>query len=176
MNNIAINTLNYTGIVTLSQYIGNKKIKLAQMHNTGGTSLFNFLANCLAGNFTSAKTNWPTKIKILERTAEDENTQNYEYRSVTGFIFLRSAPEVLDNSLGECRVRYSFMIPRDLLESIPSIDTLGLGLYTNNAVESEPGNFAAFCAFGPDLLLDSGDLLNASLLVDWELVITNSSK
>ena len=67
MKNTAINTLNYTGIVSLSQCIGNRKIKIAQMHNTGGASLFNFLANCLIGNFTTAKINYPTKIKLINR-------------------------------------------------------------------------------------------------------------
>ena len=59
MKNTAINTLKYTGIVTLSQYIGSKKRQIARMHNEGGDALFRFLANCLAGDFTTAKLTMP---------------------------------------------------------------------------------------------------------------------
>ena len=170
MKNTAINTLKYTGIVTLSQYIGSKKIRVAQGHNTGGTSLFNFLASCLAGNFSYAETNWPTKIKVLSRTevVGDENTFNYS--SASGFIFLRTAPEILASSSGDCRVRYSFTVPRDIVEYLNNNGTLGLGLYTNNAAEDEPDKFAAFC----ELNISNGSLVNSALLVDWELKITNS--
>ena len=171
MKNMAINTLNYTGIVTLSQYVENKKITLAQVHNTGGTSLFNFLANCLAGHFQYTRVNWPTKIKLLTRYGDNNS---YTYSSVSGFIFLRTAPEVIEKDTRECRVRYSFMIPRDLLENITDFGHLGLGLYTHGTAENEPENFAAFCELGPDLKLDKSELISASLLVDWDIVIANA--
>lgn len=170
MKNVAINNLTYTGVVTLSQYVGNKKIQIAKANNTGGTSLFKFLANCLVGDFTYAKASCPTKIKLLNRYVVENG---FEYESFSGFIFKRGV-EVIEDNVGECRVRYSFMIPRDLLENITSITTLGLGLYANGVPESEPENFAAFCALGDaGLELTRAELTNASLLVDWELVISN---
>ena len=171
MNNRAVNTLSYTGIVTLSRYKGNKKIKIAQLHNSGGSSLFNFLADCLIGAFS--KNGYPTKIKLLNREPREDET--YEYSSVSGFIFKRTLPKKIEDPTGGCRVRYSFMIPRDLLENIPGISTLGLGLYAGSAQENEPENFAAFCALGDDLNLSRAELTNASLLVDWDLVITNKT-
>jgi hypothetical protein len=173
MKNTAINTLNYTGIVSLSQYVGKKKIKIAQMHNTGGESLFNFLANCLTGNFDSAKVSYPTKIKLIYRELLDNKNNIYEYSSASGFIFVRRV-EAVETNPGECRVKYSFMIPRDLLDNITSIDTLGLGLYSHSALESEPERFIAFCAFN-GLDISRNELTNATLLVDWELVIANTS-
>lgn len=170
--NIATNSLSYTGIVTLSQYVGKKKIKIAKLHNSGGSPLFSFLANCLAGNFMTVRGNWPTKIKVLERIVEDEKEQQYTYNSISGFIFLRTVPEIDASNLGESRVRYSFMIPRDLVENITNRSNVGLGLYTNSTPESEPENFAAFCSVGDTL---SGELDNSSLLVDWELVISNAN-
>lgn len=177
MKNKAINTLGYTGIVTLSQYNGSKKIQLAQIHNTGGASLFTFLANCLIGDFTYAKTNWPTKIKILERVALDESAteKRYDYYSASGFIFLRTTPEIIQNNLNECRVRYSFMVPRDLLENVNSSGDFGLGLYTHSASESSPEDFAAYCSLSNDLNVSMSELATASLLVDWELVIANNN-
>jgi hypothetical protein len=174
MKNVAINTISYTGIVTLSKYIGDKKIQIAQFHNTGNTSLFDFLANCLAGDFTLAKVNRPTKIKLLRRRGQ--NISDYYYTSATPFIFLRTPP-VPSSTAGESRVRFSFMIPRDIVESLSygdaSNDILGLGLYANSVedVESESGNFMAFCSLDT---LDRASLVNVFLVVDWELVITNT--
>ena len=65
MKNTALNTLNYTGIVTLSQYVGKTKLQIAQFHNTGNTSLFSFLANCLAGEFDKVKSHTPTLVKVI---------------------------------------------------------------------------------------------------------------
>ena len=181
MKNIATNTLSYTGIVTLSQYVGTKKIELAQIHNTGGSSLFSFLADCLRGNFDYAKANYPAKIKLLEQEVIDVDSHKYNYNSLSGFIFLRTPPESGAASEGElgsgqCRVKYSFMIPRDLLEIIMdgTSTNLGLGLYSRGAVESEPENFAAFCLL-KELSLSRNNLVNSSLLVDWELVISNAN-
>ena len=183
MKNIATNTLSYTGIVTLSQYIGTKKIELAQIHNTGGSSLFSFLADCLRGNFDYAKVNYPAKIKLLEQEVIDVDSHKYNYNSLSGFIFLRTPPELGtvpegESSSGQCRVKYSFMIPRDLIAIIANEPSgsrgLGLGLYSRGALESEPENFAAFCLL-TELSLSRNNLMNASLLVDWELIISNAN-
>ena len=171
MKNTAINTLTYTGIVTLSQYIGNKKVKIAQLHNTGGESLFKFLANCFAGNFESAQNNRPAKVKLLNKTLVGDDIV---YRSVSGFIFVRNLQQRLVNSR-ECCVRYSFIIPRDLFEDLTNISTLGLGLYSLDTPEDEPGSFVAFCALSADLNLNRNKITNASLVVDWDLLIANGS-
>ena len=178
MKNTAINTLTYTGIVTLSQYIGTKKVKIAQMHNTGGTSLFSFLANCLAGDFTLAKPNLPTKIKIIRRTRPNAEIDEYVYSSASSYIFLRTPPEAYSNA-GESRVRFSFIIPRDFLEvqnlisSSTSSEVLGLGLYANGVPDTpeEAENFMAFCILEN---IEQTIAANAVLTVDWELVISNS--
>ena len=87
--------LAYTGIVTLSQYIGTKKIKLAQMYNKGGDSLFTFISDCLTGDFDIARLNRPTKIMLLNCSKENDdsgNTININYESASGFIYLVSKP------------------------------------------------------------------------------------
>lgn len=170
MKNIAVNTLNYTGIVTISQYSGTKKVKIAQKHNTGGVSLFDFLADCLLGDFDTAYANRPTKVMLVERTTPRPDSTNYEYKAASGFVFLRIKPEKTVSGR-RSSVRYSFLIPRDLIENLSNSANLGLGLYSNSASWDEPQNFIAFC----DLDLDMSTLANASLVVDWELVITNTS-
>ena len=175
MKNRALNTLNYTGIVTLSQYVGRKKIKIAQMHNTGGTSLFSFLANCLAGDFTAAKAHVPTKIKLLSRKG-DATDGYYTYTPLTQYTALRTPPEPSADA-GESRVRFSFIIPRDFIDSLSGLnaadETVGLGLFANSVPdkESEAGNFMAFCELAN---IDKNSLVNTFLVVDWDLIISNT--
>jgi hypothetical protein len=158
MKNIAINTLKYTGIVTLSQYIGNKKIKVAQMHNNGGSPLFNFLTDCLVGDFENARLNRPTKIKLLSY-----NTESKAYEAVSGFITLLYPAEKVDGPA----VRYSFMISKEFIASA-DFTNLYLGLYTS--ATTDVNNFAAICK----LNISKTSLTNVALLVDWELAISNA--
>ena len=170
MKNKAINTITYTGIVKLSQYIGNKKVQIAQRHNTGGSSLFNFLADCLIGDFDIAKNTRPTKIMLIKRT-KTSDLETYRFESKSGFIFLLSKPEKIDGD-GQCKVRYSFIVPKELILGIDSLEGLGMGLFTYDApgaTETDLNNYAAFC----DLNLAKNALTNASLVVDWELIISN---
>lgn len=161
MKNKALNTLGYTGIVTLSRNVGSKKIKIAQVHNTGASSLFDFLSDCLIGEFEVARLTRPAKIKLLY-------VDGSSYSSASGFIGLLTKP-VKVHEPNQSRIRYSFVIPRDYLEGIDSFNSLGLGLYANGALDSKLEDFSAFCA----LDLDKNALTGASLVVDWELVISN---
>ena len=111
MKNTAINTLKYTGIVTLSQYIGAKKVKIAQRHNDGGDALFEFLASGLIGDFAMAKALRPTKIMLLRQTNTPENPI-YETTDNADFYYLLTRPEKL-SSVGLSKVRYSFLIPKE---------------------------------------------------------------
>lgn len=179
MKGNAINTLTYTGIVTLSQYIGGKKVRVAQVHNTGGNPLFNFLADCLIGDFAIAKISKPTKVMLLIKTttAAEDGSKIISYSAKSGgFIYLLSSPEkVYDTE--STRVRYSFIIPKDYFMNMPTEagKELGLGLYTDNATdntEEDLKKFAAFCSLG-----DVKNLSSAAnnLVVDWDLVISNNS-
>ena len=172
MKSKALNTLNYTGIVTLSRYVGDKKIKIASINNSGGHALFDFLADCLVGNFDLAKLKVPKKIKLLYRT-KDEIDGSYTFASASGFIFLLEQA-TSDNSYNQSKVTYSFLISRDQFDTIDDFTDLCLGLYTNNVSNSEDdaGNFAAYCELKG---LDS-TMKNTTLVVDWELSISNQTK
>ena len=169
MKNTAINTLTYTGMVTLSQYIGNKKFKVATLHNEGGNSLFNFLADCLVGDFAIASANKPSKIMIVSRAVNGSG--GYTFTGVSGYIYLLTNPEKVYDVASDglnCKVRYSFIIPQDRIEGI-SLDGLGIGLYAY--AEEDPAAFAAYCPL--DIAVNN--LVNTALVVDWELIISNSS-
>jgi hypothetical protein len=168
MKNKAVNSLKYTGIVTLSQYIGSKKIKIAQIQNTGGNPLFDFLSDCLVGDFTRAETLRPTKIKLLKR-AKPLNSTEYTYTSESGFIYLFTSPEKIYSSTKSV-VRYSFMVSREQIDELSNFEGLGIGLYPDGASEDALENYAAFCKVD----LNRNDLVNAALVVDWELNISNN--
>ena len=158
MKNIAVNNLKYTGIVTISQYIGDKKVKITESYNSGGNPLFNFLADCLVGDFDIAKISRPTKIMLL---SEDENGDLIDK---SGFIYLITKPEKVASNM----VKYSFIISRAILDGINDIKYIGL--YNNAATERSLDEYSAIAA----IKIDSATLSTSSMLVvDWKLIISN---
>jgi hypothetical protein len=172
MKNIALNKLTYTGIVTLSQYIGAKKVKIAQFHNTGGSALFDFFIACLIEeNLDTLKSRRPKKVRLVQRYLNGETAEEgYFYRAASGFIFMRTNGE----SKKPGQVRYQFTISRDQLDAVSDYNNLGLGLYSQNATEEDVknGNYLAFCM----LNFSRNALANSALVVDWELTIANGGE
>lgn len=168
MKNTAINSLKYTGIVTISQYIGRKKIKIAQIHNAGGDSLFEFLASSLIGDFAMAKVLRPTKIMLLQQ----ENTVDspvYTTLDNAEFYYLLTRPEKI-TSVGSSRIKYSFLIPKTVIDNLADFTNLSIGLYADAAKSTTPNDYAAVCNLG----ISKNNVVSASLVVDWELVISNT--
>ena len=160
---IVNNTVGYTGIVTLSQYTGTKKRVLASTHNEGGKALFDYLADCLAGNFDTANINRPTKIMLLNIT---EDAQPVNKALNTSFIYLLTNPEKVYSET-EGVVRYSFTVPHDML-----IGTSfnAIGLYPASATESDLADYAAIC----NIEVNTNSLsLSSVLVLDWELHMSN---
>lgn len=85
--------LAYEGRVKVSIAKGKRIIKSYEYKNAGGPRLFNFLANCAAGNFFD--NDRPTRI-ILFKEKEDDATK-YEPISTSSGLFYNSAPMVLKN-------------------------------------------------------------------------------
>ena len=171
MKNAAINTLEYTGMVTLSQYINSKKVKLAQVQNEGGNPLFNFMSDCLIGDFDVARVNLPTKIMLLNVTSTkdtDGNTSVLNIESRSGFVYLLTKPEKVYNATKSV-VRYSFALSRDILEGT---DFNSIGLYAAGTAETHPQEYAALCKVS----INGNDISTSSILVvDWELNISNKN-
>ena len=161
MNNNKNDIMQYTGIVTLSQYIGNKKVKLASIHNNGGEGLFNFIVDCLMGEFVTAEFNRPAKIKLLQESGSLSGASPYIY-------LLTNPARVYPNeeNLG-CAVRYSFVIPRELLET----EFNAIGLYADAATEQDLAYYVAKC------YIDAASIMadtSSALVVDWDLTFTNA--
>ena len=170
LKGIATNILGYTGVVTLSQYTGTKKTVLARAHNEGGTALFNYLANCLVGDFDVANMERPTKIMLLNATTDEISGQVQLIKAQnTDFIYLLTRPERVYND-AEGVVRYSFIVPQDMLTGT---DFNAVGLYPASATTegADLADYAALCK----IELDRNNLaLSSALVLDWELHISNS--
>jgi hypothetical protein len=185
MKNIITNNLKYAGIVTLSQRIGNKKIPISQIHNNGNLPLFNFLTECLAGNFETAKTIRPTKIMVLKRIKDTDVRTGEEkvvFESMSSFIYLLATPEKRYSSetAAISKVCFSFILTRDLLETIDFEDndsntTYMLGLYPANATRNDLSDYSAICELNPSNINSSNIGASSVLVVDWELAISDGA-
>ena len=161
----AINNIEYTGIVTISQYTKGKKNVIAEVHNVGGKPLFNFLADCLLGDYATAANDRPIKILLLNI---DDNGNKHIAESTT-FISLLAAPEKI-HSEDSGRVRYSFIIPQEYFAagSPGSVRFNAIGLYANSA--TGPDDYAAYCEVDTSNWSIS---MTSVIVLDWELHISN---
>ena len=162
------NSLKYTGVVTLSQYIGDKKVEIAKVHNAGAYPLFNFLSDCLLGDFELANLNRPTKIMLLSKVYDSANSNSFDYVSNSGFMSVTSKPEKVYDSNTSSKIRYSFIITRDKLEGT-SFDCIAL--YPMSASMQDYKNFSAICDVRQKDMSTIASTM--SLVVDWELTISN---
>ena len=169
MKSTAINTLRYSGIVTISRYIKQKKIKLAQVKNTGGQSLFNFFSECLAGDYRLAEVYRPAKILLLkyEEILDGGVSKLTVSPASDNFVHLLAKPEKVYNTSAST-VRYSFIVSGDMLQSTRFN---GIGLYPESATLDTCKDFAAFCRV--DELEDVSISPSSILVVDWELNVLN---
>ena len=130
-------------------------------------SLFNFLADCLVGDFDAARLNCPAKILLLNF---DKETQEVSQAPNTSFIYLLTTPEKL-YSTSEGIVKYSFIIPQ---EYFAAGDINGatrfnaIGLYAGSATDAE--DYAAYCEVDTSGWSVS---ISSVLVLDWELHISN---
>ena len=166
MKNLAVNTLNYAGVVTLSRYNKGKKVKICQVHNAGGEVLFNFLADCLAGDFDLATYNKPVKISLIH---VDTETNTITKASEDDYFNLLSKPEKVYEP-GAGKVRYSFMIPQD---TVIKQNWNAIGLYADSAEKStDLADYAAYCMLHEDIA-EQTTAITSVLVIDWDLIISN---
>ena len=163
------NTFKYTGIVKLSQYTSTKKkILQAELRNAGGPALFNFLTDCLIGDFEKAKQTRPHKIMLLNEETFSEPSDSI-ITPVSRFFSLATCEKVLTSDKNSSTVRYSFIIPRDELREVKNFNRIGL--YTAPTDVSNPSDYAAIVEVKDSASLNLA--LSSVLVVDWELTISN---
>ena len=169
MKSTANNHMVYAGTVKLSQRIGKQTFEVAKLDNAGGAALFDFLSDCLAGNFDSALVKRPVKIKLLLENASDPGT--FAEDEGSGFIYLSTLPEksIATREKGVV-VRYSFLVTREQSK----VTFNHIGLYAAGATDIN--DYAAVVSVPEDVLNvfnTSTDAIVSAMVIDWELNISN---
>ena len=172
MKNTARNTLAYVGNVTLSQYIGSKKVVVGKIHNSGNKPLFDFFVSCLTGDFVTANALRPSRIGLF--TAEyDDNGNVSEITKTYGNWGLLSPARKIDSTEDNSSVRYSFTIPFEIISPITSFENAYIGLYSEAETSKESMDYGNYMAYFSLSTLNRSLFLNAALAVDWELQVIN---
>lgn len=165
------NGISYRGEVSISVMDGKRKL-CAVTHNNGRKGLFNFLSNCLLGNFIAAKSSYPSKIACFGTVADTDTT----LVRLSSFIRYDSSRwETKETSTGSS-IYFHFRIPYMALKP----GTISkLRLYTNDVsgedVEED------ICA---EINLDATKYItvpdttdgNFTIIVDWKITLTDEEK
>lgn len=172
MKNTARNTLAYVGNVTLSQYVGSKKVVIGQTHNSGGKPLFDFIVSCFTGDFTTANMLLPRRIGLFtaELNSEGVITTILERYGTSGLL---SPARKVDSTEDNSSVRYSFSIPFEVISPITSFEDAYVGLYSDSEASKDNMDYKNYMAYFSLSTLDRSLFLNTALVVDWELQVIN---
>jgi hypothetical protein len=181
-------SINYSGNIKLTTYIGNKVYEQKCYHNKGALALYRFLANCLADNFPAAYHLRPFQIRLLSYAdADDANAPPAGFRvnpatlnritPVTTFINLSAAPEITyrtsDNTCG-CSVSFSFMFPYDSLGTTDKGANI-VAIYGPGISDSAIGDFCAYYLLTRTMNTTDADGNNTTVEV-WDPIIKDKDE
>ena len=165
--------VNYKGIVKVSIVNGqNKTISTNTYHNNGTNNLFNFIANCIAGNYINHEKYRPCKIALYKAAESGSNIKSA--CRVSNFIFQDGAAKVKNISSGiasGCEVIYHFRIPFVQLTSGANVVSAALwpSIFSENNNE-----YSAAVNFNPEIEIPANVSTNWTIIVDWTLQISNA--
>ena len=190
-------SVGYSGKVKVTVVDDRKVVSRNVGHNAGGQPLFQFLAQCLCGNYENTKPLQPLKIKLFYNNATNEkdaitNIQNWvkpegnftSVVSASNFIFVNApgaTEEIADEegnkngykAILHFRVPFSFVTHTEINQ---------ICLYAQN--ESDDKNYSAYYLFTTDKVDSAGTKKLApikvnnqqtsyNLIIEWELSISN---
>lgn len=186
-------SVGYSGKVTVTVVDDRKVVSRKVGHNAGGQPLFQFLAQCLCGNYENTKPLQPLKIKLFYNNATNENDaitniQNWvksegDFTSVvsaSNFVFV-NAPSVTKEIKDEkgnkngykailhFRVPFSFVTHTEINQ---------ICLYAQNEVD--PKKYSAYYLFKDSTnkqklapIKVDNQQTSYNLIIEWELSISN---
>ena len=162
------NGINYRGEVSISVMDGKRKL-CAVTHNNGRKGLFNFLSNCLLGNFIAAKSSYPSKIACFGTVA---GTDAMPVRLSSFIRYDSSRWETKETSTGSS-IYFHFRIPYSVLKP----GTISkLRLYTNEASgEDVEEDICAEINLEDTKYITVPDTTdgNFTIIVDWKITLTD---
>ena len=165
------NDISYHGEVSISVMDGKRKL-CAVTHNNGRKGLFNFLSNCLLGNFIAAKSSYPSKIACFGTVAGTDAMPV----SLSSFIRYDSSRwETKETSTGSS-IYFHFRIPYMALKP----GTISkLRLYTNDVSgEDVEEDICAEINLEDTKYITVPDTTdgNFTIIVDWKITLTDEEK
>lgn len=186
-------SVGYSGKVKVTVVDDRKVVSRKVGHNAGGQPLFQFLAQCLCGNYENTKALQPLKIKLfyndaknvavatgnIEAWASSGSSSSEKVTSASNFIFVNapSVPEEIEDEEGNkngykailhFRVPFSFVTHNKINQ---------ICLYAQN--ENDDKKYSAYYLFkdSKDEKLAPIEVNNQqasySLIIEWELSIAN---
>lgn len=190
-------SIGYSGKVTVTVVDDRKVVSRKVGHNAGGQPLFQFLAQCLCGNYENTKPLQPLKIRLFynkatDTTAATTNINNWvgsdsntSIEEASNFIFV-NAPSATEEikitdkqgnlvakngykAILHFRVPFSF-VTRDEINQIC--------LYAQD--ESDPKRYSAYYLFTDSTNVEklapikvNNQQASYNLIIEWELSISN---
>lgn len=154
-----LNSVSYTGNVKIELFNGKRKLQQYCTHNTGKQRLFDFLANCLVGNFNAAKSAMPCRVACFNN--EDKLVSKYVY-------YDSAAVDRTTNGKDGTLVIYRFRIPYTCLIAGGTIKKVAL--YSNNDQQNKYAEDEI-----PEIPIPSSGG-NFTIAIEWTMTITNGSK
>jgi len=155
--------IGYAGTVTVSIEDGDRVYRKKRFHNVGKTKLFEFFADCLTGNYSSAESSRPCRIVLFGGEDDMPNINN----KLSSFVYYDAAPNIELEKNGEySSVSYHFRLPYLALKVGRNVYACGLYPANNNS------DMCAFFQFDKPLPLLSTDS-NMTVIIDWKMTISN---
>ena len=190
-------SVGYSGKVKVTVVDDRKVVSRKVGHNAGGQPLFQFLAQCLCGNYKNTEPLQPLKIRLFYNNAEDEtiattNIKNWvgsegEFSGITeasNFIFI-NAPNTTEEieiedkkgntikngykAILHFRVPFSFVTHNEINQ---------ICLYAQNEVD--PKRYSAYYLFKDSAntkklapIKVDNQQTSYNLIIEWELSISN---
>ena len=149
---------------------GKRKL-CAVTHNNGKKGLFNFLSNCLLGNFTAAKSSYPSKIACFGAVADTDTS----FVRLSSFVKYDSSRWEDKETSTESSIYFHFRIPYSVLKP----GTISkLRLYTNEVSgEDVEKDICAEIDLEDTKYITVPDTTdgNFTIIVDWKMTLTDKT-
>ena len=184
-------SVGYSGKVTVTVVDDRKVVSRKVGHNAGGQPLFQFLAQCLCGNYENTKPLQPLKIKLFynkatDTTAATTNINNWvgsdsntSIEEASNFIFV-NAPSVtkeIEDEKGNKNGYKAILHFRVPFSFVTRTEINQICLYAQD--ESDPKRYSAYYLFKDSKdeklapIKVNNQQASYNLIIEWELSIAN---
>lgn len=169
------NSIGYKGKVIIKYIKDGKERRRITTYNTGSLPLFNFITNCLTGNFS--KKDVPNYIVGYYSS----NTESVSSTDLGECVFtspLISTDSSVENNVSNSVANIKFLIPSQIikLEGNQTVNVIALYSESNIGTHLTQGgtNPSAYIILEQDDIIESEDLgTNNNYVIIWKLTISN---